>query len=168
LREAIPDVALRTTLIVGFPGESDDEFDAMLDLIEEIRFDQLGAFPYSIEENTAAAAMPDMLPDSVKRDRLERLLDLQRSITLERNEERAGRVETVLIDRLAGRDMDGEDGPVTVDRGAVGRTARQALEIDGVVHIASAAGLRAGDFVDLRITGALEDDLVGELAHAAV
>ncbi|MGH7501402.1 MAG: MiaB/RimO family radical SAM methylthiotransferase [Longimicrobiales bacterium] len=165
LRSSIPDVALRTTVIVGFPGETDAEFEAMLDLLEEIRFDQLGAFPYSVEENTPAATFADHVDTSVIRERLERLVDVQRTISLERNEARIGRVETVLIDRLEGRDMDDPDAPHDV-RGAVGRTARQALEVDGVVHIADAHGARAGEFIAVRITGALEDDLIGERVRA--
>src|SRR5262245_19927128 len=103
LRAALPDLALRTTVIVGFPGETDDDFQAMCDLLEEIRFDYLGAFAYSVEENTLAGTMSDQVPGTVKRERLERLLDLQRSITLEKNEERIGSVVPLLIDRLAGR-----------------------------------------------------------------
>ncbi len=98
LRDAIPDIALRTTVIVGFPGETEDDFDAMLELLEELRFDHVGAFPYSVEEGTPAATMADEVPQSAKRERLERVLDLQRTISLEHNEsldrpgdDRAGR-----------------------------------------------------------------------------
>jgi ribosomal protein S12 methylthiotransferase len=163
LRSAIPDLSLRTTLIVGFPGETEDDFEQMLELLEEIRFDHLGAFPYSPEESTPAAAMPDQVPDTVVRERLERLLELQHTITLERNERWLGRETTVLLDRLVGRDsdMDAEaDG-----RGAVGRTIGQALEIDGVVHIADARGAQPGARVQVRITEALDDDLIGELVQ---
>jgi ribosomal protein S12 methylthiotransferase len=165
LRERIPDIALRTTVIVGFPGETDGEFEALLDLLEEIRFDHLGAFPYSVEENTPAATMADPVHDDVKRERLERLIDVQRTITLEKNEGRLGRIEAVLVDSLEGRDADDPDVPAGV-RGAIGRTARQALEVDGVVHVADAGDAGAGDFIRVRVTGALEDDLIAERVHA--
>ncbi len=161
LRDALPDLSLRTTVIVGFPGETDDDFQAMLDLLEEIRFDYLGAFPYSIEENTLAAGLAEQIPDTVKRERLEQLLDVQRGITLEKNERRFGQVVPVLIDRLAGRENEMEDGGGA--RGAVGRTKGQAIEVDGVVHIGDAGELRAGDIADVRLTDAIEQDLVGEV-----
>jgi ribosomal protein S12 methylthiotransferase len=162
LRDAIPDLTLRTTLIVGFPGETDEDFDTLLELLEEIRFDRVGAFPYSTEESTLAATMPDMVDGDVKRERLERLFDLQRSITLERNEAWVGRTTDVLIDEVVGRDtdMDGDAGA----RGAVGRTKGQAIEVDGVVHIEDASGIEEGQFVRVTITDALEDDLIGVVA----
>jgi ribosomal protein S12 methylthiotransferase len=162
LRDAIPDLTLRTTVIVGFPGETDDDFDALLDLLEEIRFDRVGAFPYSPEESTLAAAMPDMVDEDVKRERLERLFDLQRSITLERNEMWVGRATTVLIDEVTGREteMPGDSGS---ERGAIARTKGQAIEVDGVVHIEDARDVKAGQFVNVLITDALEDDLIGEI-----
>jgi ribosomal protein S12 methylthiotransferase len=161
LRDALPDLSLRTTVIVGFPGETDDDFQALLDLLEEVRFDHLGAFPYSLEENTRAATMPDQVADTVKRERLEQLLDLQRSITLEKNEARVGQVVPLLIDRLAGRESGLEQG--SGPRGAVGRTKGQALEVDGVVYIAESGRLRAGELARVRLVGAIEQDLVGEL-----
>jgi ribosomal protein S12 methylthiotransferase len=162
LRDAIPGVALRTTVIVGFPGETDEEFDDMLGLIEDVRFDHLGAFSYSVEEDTPAATMTDHVADDVKRERLERLLDVQRTISQERNEQWLGREVTVLIDALTGRDMD-DPTAAPVVQGAVGRTARQALEIDGVVHIDNARGHRPGEFVRARITEVIEDDMKAEL-----
>ncbi|HUF51578.1 MAG TPA: 30S ribosomal protein S12 methylthiotransferase RimO [Longimicrobiales bacterium] len=167
LRAAIPGVALRTTVIVGFPGESDDEFDDMVELLEEIRFDHLGAFSYSIEEDTHAAAMQDHVDDGVKRERLEQLLDVQRTISQERNEQWLGRDVTVLIDALTGRAMDDPSAPV-VEAGAIARTARQALEIDGVVHIENARGSRPGEFVRARITHVLEDDMKAEIRDRTV
>ncbi|MGH7443462.1 MAG: MiaB/RimO family radical SAM methylthiotransferase, partial [Longimicrobiales bacterium] len=157
LRDSIPDLSLRTTLIVGFPGETEDDFEQMLELLEEIRFDHLGAFPYSREESTPAATMSDAVPDAVTRERLERLLELQRSITLERNERWLGRETIVLLDRLVGRES---DMAAASERGAVGRTVGQALEIDGVVHITDAGDAQSGDFVRARIVEALDDDLV--------
>jgi ribosomal protein S12 methylthiotransferase len=149
LRSAIPDLSLRTTLIVGFPGETDEDFEEMIELLEEIRFDYIGAFPYSVEEGTRAAEMPDQLDEDVKRERLERLLDVQRGISMERNEARVGSTQTVLLDRVS--DM------------AVGRTRGQALEVDGVVTIDDARGFQSGDFVQVRITDAVEQDLAGTI-----
>jgi ribosomal protein S12 methylthiotransferase len=166
LRDAIPELALRTTVIVGFPGETDDEFDDMLGLLEEIRFDHLGAFSYSVEEDTAAATLPDHVPDDVKRERLERLMDLQRSISQDRNEAWLGREVDVLVDALVGRDAD-DPAARMGERGAVGRTARQALEIDGLVHLDDARDVRPGDFVRVRITDVVEEDLRGEITADA-
>lgn len=162
LREAIGDVALRTTVIVGFPGETDAEFDAMLELLEEIRFDHVGAFAYSIEEGTPAAMMPEPVPGSLARERLERVVELQRSLAGERNEALIGSTDTVLIDRVAGRAsrMDDDDVPA---RGAVARSYRQALEIDGVVHLPDAGNVEPGHFVGIRYTDATDHDLEGEI-----
>ncbi len=163
LRSAIPDVALRTTVIVGFPGETDDDFEALLDLLEEVRFDHLGAFAYSPEESTPAATMPDAVPDAVKRERLERLLEVQRGVAQERNEAQLGREATLLIDRVVGRDSEAGADAVIGERGIVGRTARQAHEIDGVVHVADAPDRLPGDFVRVRLIEALETDFIAEL-----
>jgi ribosomal protein S12 methylthiotransferase len=147
LRDAVPDLSLRTTLIVGFPGETDNDFEEMVDLLEEIRFDYIGAFPYSVEEGTRAANMADQVDEDVKRERMERLLDVQRGISLERNEARVGTTQLVLIDK--------------VDGVAVGRTRGQALEVDGVVTIADPGACESGDFVNVAITEAVEQDLAG-------
>ena len=149
LRGAIADLSLRTTLIVGFPGETEEDFEQMLELLAEIRFDYVGAFAYSTEEGTRAAQMPGHVDDAAKRERLERLLDMQRSISMERNEARVGSTQLVLLDKVNGH--------------AIGRTKAQALEVDGVVTIEQADACRAGDFVHVRITDAVELDLVGEL-----
>jgi ribosomal protein S12 methylthiotransferase len=149
LRDAVPDLALRTTLIVGFPGETDNDFEEMIELLEEIRFDYIGAFPYSIEEGTLAAELPGHVDDDVKRERLERLLDVQRGISQERNEARVGTTQNVLIDHV--------DGEV------LGRTRAQALEVDGIVSITNGHGLQSGEFAQVRITEAVEQDLIGEL-----
>lgn len=159
LRDAIPELTLRSTVIVGFPGETEADFEAMLDLLEEIRFDHLGAFAYSKEEATRAAKMPDQVPEAVRRERLERLMDVQRAISLERNEAWVGREADVLVDRRAMADEDGD---------VVGRTEAQALEIDGVVHVRDAPGVEPGRFVRTRIeetTG--EYDLIGRAVDGA-
>jgi ribosomal protein S12 methylthiotransferase len=153
LREAIPDLTLRTTLIVGFPDETDEDFRQMLDLLDEIRFQHVGAFTYSVEEGTRAAAMEAQVPATLKRERLEELQDHQRAISLERNRERVGRSEKVLVDRT---------GP-TAGRGA-GRTAGQALDIDGLTHLTGLAAGQAGRFVRVEITDAGEHDLEGAVS----
>jgi ribosomal protein S12 methylthiotransferase len=150
LREAVPDLSLRTTMIVGFPGETDEDFEEMVDLLEEIRFDYIGAFPYSVEEGTLAAEMPGQVEDDVKRERLERLMDVQRGVSLDRNEARVGSTQVVLIDHID-------------EHGVIGRTRGQALEVDGVVSIANARGHEVGEFVNVRITEAVEQDLAGEI-----
>ena len=159
LRESIPDLSLRTTLIVGFPGETDEDFEDMLALLEEVRFDRVGAFTYSLEENTRAAELPDQVPVAVMRERLERLLEVQAGISLERNERWIGRTMRVLVDRIE------EDGSI------VARTQGQALEVDGVTLVRipdsrfpNRESIVPGRFVDARIVDALEDDLIAELA----
>lgn len=159
LRDALPDLTLRTTVIVGFPGESEAEFEALLELLEEVRFDRVGAFAYSVEEGTRAAGLPAQVAAEVKRERLERLLDLQRAIGLERNERWVGRETELLVDEVTVRE--GRGAPTV--RSLVGRTRAQAVEVDGVVHVADARGAASGDRVQVRITQALEDDLIGEI-----
>ena len=160
LRESLPDVALRSTVIVGFPGERDEDFQVMLELLEELRFDHLGAFAYSVEEGTPAAAMPGQVPEALRRERLERVLELQRSIALERNEARIGRTTRILVERVGGRGGRAAPGDV------VGRAPWQAPELDGIVTLRgpgrppAAAPLRPGTFVQARIVEATEDDLV--------
>jgi len=155
LRDAIAGLALRTTVILGFPGETDDDVDELVDLLEEIRFDYLGAFAYSPEEGTPAARMEGRVPEGVVRERLERVLDVQRSITHDANAERIGSETDLLVDRAA--------NPETGEH-AVGRTAAQAPEVDGVVYVTDAPAACPGDFVRVRITGADENDLSAELA----
>ena len=144
LRSAIPEVALRTTCIVGFPGEADSDFERLLDFLEEIRFDRVGAFTYSAQEGTRAHALPDDVPDEVKRERLERLTELQRSITAERYERMIGARTRALVDRVA------ESGA-----GVEGRAPWQADDVDGVVRID--APLPIGSFAEVLIDG-VEDD----------
>jgi ribosomal protein S12 methylthiotransferase len=158
LRDAVPDLTLRTTVIVGFPGETDDDFQEMLDLLEELRFDRVGAFEYSLEEGTRAAELPEHVPDSLKRERLETLMDLQRSVSLDRNLELVGRVCTVLVDEVLESEQDDEYQ-------AVGRTEGQALDVDGVTNLILEEGatVRPGDFVGARVVDAAEHDLVAKV-----
>lgn len=142
-RDAVPDVAIRTTCIVGFPGETDADFDELMEFLDEIRFDRVGAFAYSPQEGTRAAEMVDDVPDAIKRDRLERLTDLQRNITAERYESRVGRVERLLVDRV---DAGGN---------AIGRLPWQADDVDGITTLDGAAV--PGDFLDVAVTEVVDD-----------
>jgi ribosomal protein S12 methylthiotransferase len=147
----VPGLTLRTTAIVGFPGETDEEFEELLGLLKEVRFDHVGAFAYSEEEDTPAATMPDPVPMPVRRERLEQLLDLQRTLTQEKNDARVGTLQTVLVDEV-------EEGL------AVARGAWQAPEVDGVVEIEEGGGLSCGTFVDVEITGVVDLDLTARVA----
>ncbi len=147
LRAAMPDIALRSTFIVGYPGESEAEFQGLLDFIEAIQFDKVGAFTFSPEPGTPAATLPDQIPDEVKQERWERLMALQQEISLRRNQAQVGRTLEVLVE--------GHNEGVTL-----ARSYRDAPEIDGYVLIP--ATLPAGSFVDVRIRGAMEYDLLAE------
>ena len=144
IRAAVPDVAIRTTCIVGFPGETDDDFDQLLRFLEEVQFDRVGAFTYSAQEGTRAAEMVDDVPDFLKRERLERLSELQRAITAERYERHIGRTVRAIVDRA--RD---EDGP------AQARTVWQADDVDGVTWIDG--DVRPGDLIEARIDDVVDD-----------
>ena len=153
LRCALPDLVLRTTVIVGFPGETEEEFRELLDLLQELRFERVGAFPYSLEEGTAAAEMDGHISDAEKRDRLETLMDLQREISFAQNEALVGRRETLLVDRLV-KDK---------EHVAEGRTRGQAVEVDGLTRASGGGRLEPGDFVDVEIVDALDYDLIAEI-----
>ncbi len=142
-REAVPDVAIRTTCIVGFPGETEDDFEELTEFLEEIQFDRVGAFTYSPQEGTRAAAMHDDVPDALKRERLERLTELQRSITSDRYESRLGKIHRLIVDRI---DENGN---------AVGRLPWQADDIDGVTFIDER--LEPGEFADVAAQEVVDD-----------
>jgi ribosomal protein S12 methylthiotransferase len=148
-RDAVPGVAIRTTCIVGFPGETEEEFQRLLDFLEEARFDRVGAFTYSPQEGTRAYDMIDDVPDVLKRERLDRLTELQRGITAERYEERIGRTTTVLVDRVA-----------TAAGPAMARAPWQADDVDGVTWVDTNAA--AGSFVEVTV-----DDVVDDYDFAA-
>jgi ribosomal protein S12 methylthiotransferase len=162
LRDAVPDLTLRTTVIVGFPGETDRDFRDMLDLLEEVRFDRVGAFTYSVEDGTPAAEMPDQVPESLMRERLEEVMDLQRMISAERNAELVGGRIQALIDEVV--DDPGPLGEVAEGRPVgVARTVGQAIDVDGVTHLYPDPGLVPGDFVTVEIVDSMEYDLIGRV-----
>jgi ribosomal protein S12 methylthiotransferase len=148
LRAAMPDLALRSSFIVGYPGETEVEFQALLDLVAEMRFDRVGVFIFSPEEGTVAAALPGRVSQEVKAERYERLMALQQKISLQLNEAQVGRVLDVLVEGQ-GDDL------------SIGRSYRDAPEIDGLVLLPG--DLPAGTMVQARVRGAMEYDLVGEL-----
>jgi ribosomal protein S12 methylthiotransferase len=143
-RDAVPDVAIRTTCIVGFPGETDEQFQELLEFLEEIQFERVGAFTYSPQEGTRAAQYADDVHDAVKRERLERLTELQRAITAERYESRLGRTAFALVDRA---------NPETGTSQA--RLAWQADDIDGVTQIDVA--LPAGTIAEVAVEEVVDD-----------
>jgi ribosomal protein S12 methylthiotransferase len=144
LRRAIPDVALRTTCIVGFPGETERDFESLLEFLEEVQFDRVGAFTYSPQEGTRAFALRDDVPDEVKRERLERLTELQLGITAERYDRRIGKTVQAIVDR-----------PADENGFAEARTVWQADDIDGITRVRTAAS--AGTILDVRIDGVEND-----------
>ncbi len=145
VRDVVPDLAIRTTCIVGFPGETDDDFAQLMNFLEEIQFERVGAFTYSPQEGTKAAEMIDDVPESVKRQRLERLMELQRQITAERYERFIGRTARSMVDRI----VDGE---------AQARTVWQADDVDGIAFVQGAEALAPGSIIDVVIEG-IEDDV---------
>ncbi|MBA3341551.1 MAG: 30S ribosomal protein S12 methylthiotransferase RimO [Gemmatimonadaceae bacterium] len=142
-RDAVPGVAIRTTCIVGFPGETESDFEELLEFLEEITFDRVGAFTYSPQEGTVAAAMVDDVPDAIKRERLERLTELQRSITAERYDARLGTTSQVIVDRLAG------------NGGALARLPWQADDIDGITFIGEP--LTPGSIAAVKVEEVVDD-----------
>ena len=154
LREAVPDLTLRTTVIVGFPGETEEDFQEMLDLLEEVAFERVGAFTYSAEEGTPAAEMMGRVPEAVMADRLEELMELQRSISFEKNLALVGRTTTALVDDIVEGDA---------EHVAVARIDAQALDVDGVTHLIAKTAPEPGTMVSVRIVDALDYDLLAEV-----
>jgi len=158
MRQAMPDLALRTTFIVGYPGESEAEFQTLLDFIQEIRFDRLGAFPFSFEPGTASEPLGDPVPAEVKQERWERLMELQQGISLEKNQRLVGKTLQVLIEGHG--EVESEDGiPLPDQVITLGRSYRDAPEIDGMVIIEG--HIPVGEIVPVRINGAMAYDLTG-------
>lgn len=151
LREEIPDIILRTTFIVGFPGETEEDFQDLYQFIEEVKFDKLGVFTYSKEENTPAFHLPDQIDGNIKEERRDKLMELQRKISEKLMSYKVGKVYKVMVEELA------EEGLY------VGRTYMDSPEIDGVVYFRSEEEHEAGDMVFVRTNEYLEYDLLGEL-----
>ncbi len=152
LREEIPDIALRTTLITGFPGETKEQHQELLEFVDEMEFDRLGVFTYSPEEDTPAAAMTDQIEESVKEDRQADIMELQQEIAFDKAEDMIGREVLVMV-----------EGKVADENAYVGRTYKDAPNVDGMIFIHTDVELMSGDFAKVRVTGAAEYDLIGEL-----
>jgi ribosomal protein S12 methylthiotransferase len=150
IRDAVPGISLRTTVMVGFPGEGEKEFSELLGFLRSFRFDHLGAFAYSREGNTVAARLPKQVFDEVKAERLHRIMEMQQDVSRSRNGSMVGREVKVLVDSV----------DATGTRGTA-RTEGQALEIDGVVHV-SGTGLRSGRFLKILVVDFNEYDLFGK------
>ena len=152
LRKEIPDISLRTTLITGFPGETQEQHEELKDFVDEMEFDRLGVFTYSPEEDTPAATMTEQIPEEVKEDRQAELMELQQEIAFDLAEDMVGREVLVMI-----------EGKVADENAYVGRTYKDAPNVDGLIFINTDEELMSGDFARVRVTCALEYDLIGEL-----
>ena len=152
LREAIPDIALRTTLISGFPGETKTDHEELMEFVNEMEFERLGVFAYSAEEDTPAFSYPDQVPQMIKEERRDELMELQQDIAFEHCEDMVGRILTVMI-----------EGKVADEPAYVGRTYMDAPNVDGLIFVNGDVELMSGDFVRVKVTGAAEYDLIGEV-----
>ncbi len=152
LREQIPDIIIRTSLIAGFPGETQEEHEQLCEFVRKYRFDRLGVFSYSIEEKTPAAKLKNQLPEEVKQARRDRIMEIQRDISLEKNKARLGKVYKTIVEGVA------DDGIFYY-----GRTYAEAPEIDGKIYFTAQRPLEAGEFVDVKMLNAEEYDITGEV-----
>lgn len=155
LRAAMPDIALRTTFIVGYPGETEAEFQGLLDFAQAIEFDRVGAFEFSPEPGTPAAELPDPVEDAVKAERYGRLMELQQPISLRKNQTQVGRMLSVLVEGEG--EIEGSQTPLLL-----GRSYRDAPEVDGLVLVPGLQGVPVGEMIDVHINSAMAYDLVGE------
>lgn len=153
LRREIPDIVLRTTLITGFPGETEEDHEELKEFVDEMEFDRLGVFTYSPEENTPAAEMADQVPEEVKEERRDELMELQQEISYDRGQDRIGQELLVMI-----------EGKVADESAYIGRTYGDAPKVDGYIFVQTGELLMTGDFAKVRVTGALEYDLIGVLS----
>lgn len=152
LRKEIPDIVLRTTLISGFPGETEEDHEILKKFVEDMRFDRLGVFAYSPEEGTEAAEMENQVDENIKEERRDELMSIQQDIAFEMSESRIGREMLVMI-----------EGKLADENAYVGRTYMDAPGVDGNIFITTDADLMTGDFVKVKVTGAVEYDLIGEI-----
>ena len=153
LRKEIPDIVLRTTLITGFPGETEEDHEELKEFVDEMEFDRLGVFTYSPEENTPAAEMADQVPEEVKEERRDELMELQQEISYDRGQDRIGQELLVMI-----------EGKVADESAYIGRTYGDAPKVDGYIFVQTGELLMTDDFAKVRVTGALEYDLIGVLS----
>ena len=153
LRREIPDIVLRTSLITGFPGETQEDHEELMEFVDEMEFDRLGVFTYSPEEGTPAETMEGQVPEEVKEERRDELMSLQQEISLEKGDERIGQELVVMI-----------EGKVSGESAYIARTYADAPKVDGYIFVQTGELLVTGDFARVRVTGALEYDLIGELA----
>lgn len=154
LRKEIPDIILRTTLITGFPGETEEDHEELMEFIDTMEFDRLGVFTYSAEEDTPAANMPNQIAEEVKQDRQAELMELQQEISIDKGNDKIGTCVEVMI-----------EGKVADENAYVGRTYGDAPNVDGYIFINTDTELMSGDFARVHVTGALEYDLIGELEN---
>ena len=154
LRREIPDIALRTTLITGFPGETYEEHQEVMEFIDECEFDRLGVFTYSREEDTPAASMPYQIDEAVKEKYRDEIMQLQQEISADRSADMVGSILEVMI-----------EGYIAEDNTYVGRSYKDAPNVDGLVFVECDRELMSGDFVNVLITGSTEYDLIGEIVE---
>lgn len=152
MREEIPEIALRTSLITGFPGETQEQHEELMNFVDEMEFDRLGVFTYSPEENTPAASMKDQIEEAVKEDRQAEIMELQQEISFDLADDMIDRELLVMI-----------EGKVADENVYVGRTYKDAPKVDGMIFVNSDEDLVSGDFVRVKVVGALEYDLIGEM-----
>lgn len=153
LREEIPDIVLRTTLITGFPGETEEDHETLMEFVDEMEFDRLGVFTYSAEEDTPAASMEGQIPEEVKEERRDALMELQQEVSYDKGTERIGQELLVMI-----------EGKVSGESAYIARTYGDAPKVDGYIFVQTGELLVTGDFAKVRVTGAMEYDLIGVLA----
>ena len=154
LRREIPDIALRTTFICGFPGETEEDHEVLMEFVDEMEFERVGVFTYSAEEDTPAYSYPDQIPEEVKEERRADVMELQQEIAFEHCENMVGKVLDVMI-----------EGKVADEPAYVGRTYMDAPNVDGLIFVNADEMLMSGDFVRVKVTGANEYDLIGEVYH---
>ena len=152
LRREIPDIALRTTMIAGFPGETEEDHEEVMAFVDEMEFERLGVFAYSAEEDTPAAAFPDQVPEDVKEERKNAIMELQQEIAFDKSADMVGRILDVMI-----------EGKVADEAAYVGRTYMDAPNVDGYIFVNSGELFMSGDFVKVKVTGSAEYDLIGEV-----
>lgn len=152
LRREIPDIALRTTMIAGFPGETEDDHEEVMQFVDEMEFERLGVFAYSAEEDTPAAGFPDQIPEEIKEERRDAIMELQQDIAFYKSDAMVGRVLDVMI-----------EGKVADEPAYVGRTYMDAPNVDGYIFVNSGEAFMSGDFVRVKVTGSNDYDLIGEV-----